>query len=113
MDAWTVPNQTDYLVVDDGRVSGVVSTSGLRSIRRSSRAKALLRDVLRESHLAAWPDEPIHDALERMTNATQSVIPVLDRESGRLQGSVASQDVIDLILLMEEIEAELKEKGPG
>ena len=112
MDAWTVPNQTDYLVVDDGEVSGVVSTSGLRSIRRGSRARALLRDVLRTNHLVAWPDEPIQDALERMTNATQSVIPVLDRESGRLQGSVASQDVIDLILLMEEIEAELKEMGP-
>ena len=109
MDAWTVPNQTDYLVVDDGEVSGVVTTSGLRSIRRRSGAKALLRDMLRASNLVAWPDEPIQDALERMTNAPQSVIPVLDRESGQLLGSIASQDVIDLILLMEEIEAELKE----
>ena len=109
IDAWTVPNQTDYLVVDDGEVSGVVSTSGLRSIRRGSQAKALLRDVLRANHLAARPDEPIHDALERMTNASQSVIPVLDQDSGRFLGSVASHDVIDLVLLMDEIDAELKQ----
>ncbi len=109
IDAWTVPNQTDYLVVDDGEVSGVVSTSGLRSIRRGSQARALLRDVLRANHLAARPDEAIHDALERMTNASQSVIPVLDQDSGRFLGSVASHDVIDLVLLMDEIDAELKQ----
>ena len=109
IDAWTVPNQTDYLVVDDGEVAGVVSTSGLRSIRRGSRAKALLRDVLRANHLVARPDEAIHDALERMTNASQSVIPVLDQDSGRFLGSVASHDVIDLVLLMDEIDAELKQ----
>ncbi len=109
IDAWTVPNQTDYLVVDDGEVSGVVSTSGLRSIRRGSQAKALLRDVLRANHLAARPDEAIHDALERMTNASQSVIPVLDQDSGRFLGSVTSHDIIDLVLLMDEIDAELKQ----
>ena len=109
IDAWTVPNQTDYLVVDDGEVSGVVTTSGLRSIRRGSQAKALLRDVLRANHLVTWPDEPIQDALEKMTNASQSVIPVLDRESGQLLGSIASHDVIDLVLLMDEIDAELKQ----
>ena len=109
IDAWTVPNQTDYLVVDDGEVSGVVSTSGLRSIRRGSQAKALLRDVLRANHLAARPDEAIHDALERMTNGSQSVIPVLDQDSGRFLGSVTSHDIIDLVLLMDEIDAELKQ----
>ena len=111
IDAWTVPDQTDYLVVDDGEVSGVVSTSGLRSIRRGSQAKALLRDVLRANHLLARPDEAIHDALERMTNASQSVIPVQDRESGRFLGSVTSHDVIDLVLLMDEIRSELKQQG--
>ena len=108
---WTVPNETDYLVVDDGKVAGVVTTSGLHSIRRGSQATALLRDVTRANHLVARPDEPIQDALERMTNASQSVIPVQDRESGEFLGSISSRDVIDLIVLMEEIEAELKERG--
>ena len=109
IDAWTVPNQTDYLVVDEGEVAGIVSTNGIRSVRRGSRAQATLGEVLRPNNLTAWPDEPIHDPLERMTNASQSVIPVLDRDSGRFLGSVTSHDVIDLVVLMDEIKAELGE----
>ncbi len=112
MESWTVPGQTDYLVVDDSEVAGVVSTGGLRSVRRRARAQATLGEVMRPNTLGASPDEPIHDALERMANASQQVIPVLDRDSGRFMGSVTSHDVIDLVALMEEIEAELKQDGP-
>ncbi len=111
IDRWTVPHQHDYLVMDGGEVAGIVSTSGLHSVRRGSRAAATLGEVVRPSTLSADPDEPIHDALEKMTNASQSVIPVTDPESGRFLGSVTSADVIHLILLMEEIETELKEMG--
>ncbi len=108
LEAWTVPNQHDYLVVDGGEVSGVVSTKGLHSLRRGRRSGATLRSVLRDNTLKAWPDELLQDAMETMTNASQSVIPVMDRESGRFLGSVASHDVIDLVVLMDEIERELK-----
>ena len=64
---------------------------------------------MRASTLDAGPDEPIHDALERMTNASQTVIPVTDPESGRFLGSVTSADVIHLVVLMNEIEAELEQ----
>jgi len=109
MESWTAPHQHDYLVVDGGEITGIVTTTGHRSLRRRSRAAASLRDVLRPNTLVAWPDEPIQDALERMTNASQSVIPVLDRESGQFLGSVTSHDVIDLVVLMNEIEAELEQ----
>ena len=109
VDTWTVPNQHDYLVVDDGNVSGIVSNSGLHSVRRGSDATATLGKVMRASTLNAHPDEPIHDALERMTNATQSVTPVTDPESGRFLGSITSADVIQLVVLMDEIQAELEQ----
>ncbi|MYB28801.1 MAG: CBS domain-containing protein [Acidimicrobiaceae bacterium] len=109
VDAWTMPNQHDYLVVDEGRVSGIVSTSGLHSVRRGSDATSTLGKVMRASTLNTGPDEPIHDALERMTNASQTVIPVTDPESGRFLGSVTSADVIHLVVLMNEIEAELQQ----
>ena len=111
MESWTVPHQHDYLVVDGGEVAGIVSTTGLRSVRRRSRRAAALGDVLRANTLATFPDEPIHDALEKMTNAPQTVIAVLDRESGRFLGSLTSHDVIDLVVLMNEINAELKQLG--
>jgi Kef-type K+ transport system membrane component KefB len=109
IDAWTMPNQHDYLVVDDGEVSGIVSTNGLHSVRRGSHAASTLGKVMRASTLDAGPDELIHDALERMTNASQTVIPVTDPESGRFLGSVTSADVIHLVVLMNEIQAELEQ----
>ena len=111
VDTWTVPNQHDYLVVDGDKVSGVVSTSGLHSVRRGSDATATLGKVMRASTLNAQPDELIHDALERMTNASQSVIPVTDPESGRFLGSITSADVVHLVVLMDEIQTELKQMG--
>ena len=108
LENWTMPNQHDYLVVDGGEVSGIVSTKGLRSIRRGRRSAATLRSVMRDSTLTAWPDELLTDAMEKMANASQSVIPVLDRESGQFLGSVARHDVIDLVVLMDEIDRELK-----
>ena len=111
MESWTVTHQHEYLVVDGGEVAGIVSTTGLRSVRRRSRAAAALGDVLRANTLTTFPDEPIHDALEKMTNAPQTVIAVLDRESGRFLGSLTSHDVIDLVVLMNEIDAELKQMG--
>ena len=112
IDAWTVPNQHDYLVVDGGTVAGIVSTSGLHSVRRGAASAATLGTVMRDSTLNAGADEPIHDALERMTRASQTVIPVTDPESGRLLGSVTSADVVHLVLLMDEIQSELQQMDP-
>ena len=111
MESWTVPHQHDYLVVDGGEVAGIVSTTGLRSVRRRSRAAAAPGGVLRVNTLTTFPDEPIHDALEKMTNAPQTVIAVADRNSGRFLGSLTSHDVIDLVVLMNEIDTELKQMG--
>ena len=108
LESWTVPHQHDYLVVDGGEVAGIVSTTGLRSVRRRSRAAATLGELLRANALTTFPEEPIHDALEKMTNAPQSVIAVVDGETGRFLGSLAGHDVIDLVVLMSEIDAELK-----
>ncbi len=110
VEAWTVPNQNDYLVVDDGKVSGIVSTSGLHSVRRNSDPTATLGEVMRPSTLTAHPDEPIHDAVEPMTNAPQTVIPVTDPESGCFLGSVTSRDVTHLVVLVGEVLREVVKK---
>lgn len=111
MESWTAPTQTDYLVVDDGKVAGVVSSGGLRSVRRRSRGRATLGEVMRASALTTAPHESIHDALERMSKASQDVIPVMEADSGRFVGSVRSHDVLDLVRLMREIDTELKSQS--
>ena len=100
---WTVPGHTDYVVASDGEVVGVVSLSRLRRVRRGSRPTTPLRAVMRPCPMAARPDEPISDVLERMAKYAISVTPVVDAPDGELCGTVATHDVIDLVLLMDEI----------
>ncbi len=111
VDDWIVPNQHDYVVVDEGAVAGIVSLSRLPSVPRDSWADTSLRNVLRPDPPHALPEEPIQDVLKRMTDHSLSVIPVLDRDSDEFLGTVTSQDVLDLVLLMDEIAEELEQMG--
>ena len=96
---WVVPRQQDYLVVDaEGRLAGILSLGRLRFLSKKTWAKTPISRVLRGRIPRAWPDEPIDDALERMTEQSLSVIPVLDRETEQLLGGVTSQDILGLIV---------------
>ena len=106
MDDWLVPDQRDYLVVDDGKVAGSVSLTRLRALRRRSWAATPLSEVLRRNLPHAFPGELIADVLERMAAHSVAVIAVRDRESDAFIGSVARHDVLDLALLAQEIEQE-------
>lgn len=57
------------------------------------------------------PEGPIDDVLERMTDHSLTVIPVMAPDSGEFLGTVTSHDVLDLVVLMDEIENELKKMG--
>lgn len=115
MERWLVPEQRDYLVVDAGAVTGMASLARLRSLHRGAWADTPLSRVLRRNLPHAFPDELIADVLERMANHSVRVIPVRDRESGAFAGSLASHDVLDLVLLAREIkeeeEARLQREG--
>ena len=41
-----------------------------------------------------------------MTDHSVSVIPIVELDTGRFLGSVASHDIVDLVVLMHEIESE-------
>ena len=114
---WTVPNQSDYLVVEGDAPAGVVSLARLQRLDERSQADTPLRDLLRRNVPRAWPDEPVDDVLERMTGHSLGVIPIMERDTGRFLGSVASHDVLDLVVLMHEIEGEAQrlaaEKNPA
>ena len=106
-DEWIVPGQHDYLVMEDGEVSGILSMTRLRFVPRGSWETTPLGNVLRLHTPYAWPEEPIDDVLERMASHSLTVIPVHDRDSGEFLGSVTSHDVLDLVVLMAEVEEEL------
>ena len=110
---WTVPQQYDYLVVDDGVPAGIVSLSKARAMRDASRADAPLRDALRRRMPQASPDEPIDDVLQRMAGHWMTVAPVMDPRTGDFLGTVTSHDLLDLVALMDEIEDEVQRQGAG
>ena len=105
---WLVPHQQDYLVVEGGAPVGVVSLAKLRFLSKGSWGDTPLRDVLRRNVPQAWPDEPIDDVLERMAAHSLTVIPIMERDSGKFLGTVTSHDVLDLMVLMNEIEDEVQ-----
>ncbi|MCY4355599.1 MAG: CBS domain-containing protein [Truepera sp.] len=57
-----------------------------------------LGDIARVSALHARPDEPVEDALQRMTENGLTAIPVMDPESQTFVGAVTNQEIIDLIV---------------
>ncbi len=98
-DRWTVPHQQDYVVVDHGALAGIVSLSKLRYLPKTQWSQTPLENVMIHDLPKAYPDEHLEDALQRMTEHSLTVIPVVDRESNAFLGTVTSRDVLDLMLL--------------
>ncbi len=111
VDEWTVPGEHDYVVMDDGEVTGILSMTRLRFVSKGSWETTPLGDVLRLNTPHAWPDEPIDDVLERMASHSLTIIPVYDRDSDEFLGTVTSHEILDLVLLMAEIDEELTQRA--
>jgi CBS domain-containing protein len=95
-----MPNQHDYAVVNNGELSGLVSLSMLRYLPKETWSSTTLEKVVRRGATPkAWPDEPVEDVLQRMTEHSLTILPVVERESEEFLGTVTSQDILDLITL--------------
>ena len=100
VDQWILPHQQDYVITNNGSLSGIVSLSMLRYLPKERWSETKLDSVVRrKTPPHAWPDEPVEDVLQRMTENGLTIIPVLDRESEQFLGTITSQDVLDLITL--------------
>ena len=97
-DRWIVPHQQDYVVVDKGELAGVVSLSMLRYLPKESWSTTRVSKIVRRDPPLAWPDEPVEDVLQRMTERSFTTMPVMDRESGKFMGAITNQEILDLIV---------------
>ena len=97
LDRWTVPNQQHYVVVERGNVRGIVSMARTRLLSEDASDETPLRNVLRQHTPEAWADEHIDDVLQRMTENSVSVIPVMERMTGRFVGTITSGDMLKVI----------------
>ncbi len=95
---WAIPQQYDYVVVDGDTLAGIVSMGTFRYLPKSDWSDAELGDVVRKETPVAYPDEPVEDVLQRMTEEGLSAIPVMDKETDQVLGSVRVGDVVELML---------------
>jgi CBS domain-containing protein len=82
-----------YPLVDvEGRLTGVITRSGLSALANSS---GRVREASpAESPVVAYPDETLRAVAERMASRRIFVLPVVERDSGKLLGLVNAEDVL-------------------
>ena len=95
---WLVPEQHDYVIVERGKLAGIVSLGMLRYLPRSEWERTSLGSVLRQNTPYAYSDELLEDVLQRMTEGSLTVLPVADTETGKFIGSISSHEVLEMII---------------
>ena len=99
VEGWILPQQHDYVVVDKGRCAGIVSLGMLRYLPRGEWGRTELSQVLRRNTPTANPDEFLEDALQRMTENSLTVLPVIEPKTGNFMGTISSHEVLELVVL--------------
>ena len=95
---WTIPHQHDYVVADNGSLTGIVSLGMLRCLPERTWARTTLDQVTRKHIPVAWPDEHVLDVLQRMTENCLTVIPAVDPETVRFPEAVTRHYIVELVL---------------
>ena len=95
---WLLQDQHDYVVVDNGNLTGIVSVSMLRYLPHSVWAHTPLSQVIRQQTPTAYSDEYLEDALQRMTEHSLSVLPVVDSDTGKFRGSISSHEILEMLV---------------
>ncbi len=99
-DNWLLPEQHDYVVVDNGKFAGIVSVGMLRYLPHSEWEHTTLGRVTRRIETShAYSDEFVEDVLQRMTENSITVLPVIDSETSDFIGSISSHEVVEMIVL--------------
>ena len=102
VETWLLPEERDYVVVDKGKLAGIVSLGMLRYLPRNEWESATLGSVLRRDTPTAYGDEMVEDVLQRMTESALTVMPVADRETDELMGSISSHEVLEMLVLSQQ-----------
>ena len=97
-ETWLIPDQHDYVVVNQGKLAGIVSLNMLRYLPRSEWENTPLSRVVRHNTPEAHLDELVEEALERMTENSLTVLPVMNKETGEFVGSISSHEVLEMVV---------------
>jgi Zn-dependent protease/CBS domain-containing protein len=90
--------QTDFPVVEDGRLVGFLTEVDLVSALKETGPETAVKQVMRTDVEPAHPDEPLFEAQMRMGRMRLRALPVV--EGGRIVGLISSQDVSEAVLFV-------------
>ncbi len=96
---WLLQDQHDYVIVEHGALVGIVSVSMLRYLPRAEWDHTPLSQMLRQQTPTAYSDEHLEDALQRMTEHSLSVLPVVDSETGTFRGSISAHEILEMLVM--------------
>ena len=96
---WLLQDQHDYVVVEHGKLAGIVSVSMLRYLPHVEWDRTPLSQMLRQNTPTAYSDDFLEDALQRMTEHSLSVLPVVDSDTGALMGSISSHEILEMLVV--------------
>jgi H+/Cl- antiporter ClcA len=105
--------QAAFIVDAEGRLEGVITRGDmLRAIRQDATGSATVLDVAHRDPIVAYPDETLHDAVERMVTHQVGRLPVVDRNAPRrILGYLGRGDILGAHLRRHE-EEQKRERGP-
>ena len=100
VDNWLLTGQQEYIVVNQREFAGIVSVPLLRYLPHTEWASTTLGSIARElEEPRASSDDYVEDVLQRMTDYSISVLPVIDPETDEFIGSIASSEIVEMIVL--------------
>lgn len=90
--------ETDFLVLADEKVEGIV-TQGILKKHLKTNPEKTLGEVMRTDIFATDPEEPLADALMTVRDNRQPIIPVFDKTAGLLLGVIDQRTIYNFIQL--------------
>src|SRR5205823_9331067 len=83
------------VVGDDGELAGILTMSDITKVERSERGVVRVAAVYTRAPEAAYPDQTVHEVVERMRERHLANFPVVSRrEEKRLLGMISKGDII-------------------
>ena len=98
---WLLPHQHDYVIVDranNHQLAGIVSLSMLRYLPRHEWDTTNLTQTLRHNTPTTTTEDYVEDALQSMTENSITILPVIDPETNQFIGSIASHEVLKMVV---------------
>ncbi len=99
IDLWASSDQSDYVVTKEPkRLAGVVYLKDIRHINKERWGIVTLDELLELEPIVASPDELLDDVTTRMADGNMTVVPVVDKATGELVGSITNSDIMASVI---------------